>query len=182
MPLTARQVVVLVTGVPAAGKSTVGDLLARRFPRGVHVEGDVFRRMVLTGRVPESAHPSPEALRLLRMRYVLQAATADAYFDAGFSVVVEDVVIGPILRDYVDMIRSRPLCVVALTPRRDVVLAREESRATTTYPDRGELAAVDDALRHGTPRIGLWLESSEQTPEQTVDEILARAWDEARVT
>jgi hypothetical protein len=29
----------LVVGVQAAGKSTVADLLARRFDRGVHVQG-----------------------------------------------------------------------------------------------------------------------------------------------
>ena len=32
-----------------------------------------------------------------------------------------------------------------------------------------------------TPRIGLWLDTSEQTPAQTVDEILGRAWTEGRI-
>jgi chloramphenicol 3-O-phosphotransferase len=183
VPLTGRHVVVLVTGISAAGKSTVADLLARRFDRGVHVDGDVFRQMVVAGRVEETADPSPEAFRLLRLRYSLGAATADAYFDAAFSVVVQDVVVGPLLDDYVGMIRSRPLCVVTLAPRRDVVAAREASRAKTVYsPDLDQLAVVDDALRDRTPRMGLWLDTSEQTPEQTVDEIVARAWEEARVT
>ena len=31
-----------------------------------------------------------------------------------------------------------------------------------------------------TPRVGLWIDSSNQSPEQTVDEIIAR-WDEALV-
>jgi hypothetical protein len=34
----------------AAGKSTVGRLLASRFERGVHLEGDVFRRSIIGGR------------------------------------------------------------------------------------------------------------------------------------
>jgi dephospho-CoA kinase len=42
----------VITGVMAAGKSTVADLLARRFDRGVHVRGDVFRKMIVTGRDP----------------------------------------------------------------------------------------------------------------------------------
>jgi len=36
-------------------------------------------------------------------------------------------------------------------------------------------------LRHDTPRLGLWLDTSSQTPAETADEILSRAWDEARV-
>ena len=58
--------VFLVTGIPAAGKSTVADELARRFGRSVHVRGDVFRRMVVSGRVAMSPNPVPEAWAQLR--------------------------------------------------------------------------------------------------------------------
>lgn len=40
--------VVLITGVMAAGKSTVAQLLAESLPRAVHVRGDVFRRMIVS--------------------------------------------------------------------------------------------------------------------------------------
>jgi len=36
-------------------------------------------------------------------------------------------------------------------------------------------------MREETPRLGLWIDSSGQTPEQTVEGILERAWDEAAV-
>jgi chloramphenicol 3-O-phosphotransferase len=180
--LTERHVIVLVTGISASGKSTVADLLARRFDRAVHVKGDVFRRMVVTGRVEMTADRSPEASRQLRLRYALGAATSDAYFNEGFSVIVQDVVLGPMLNDYVAMIKSRPLCVVTLAPRRDVVAAREASRAKTAYRSGFEtIATLDDELREKTPRIGVWLDTSDQTPDETVDHIVARAWDEARV-
>jgi adenylylsulfate kinase-like enzyme len=42
--------VVLITGVMAAGKSTVAELMAGRLPRAAHVRGDVFRRMIVSGR------------------------------------------------------------------------------------------------------------------------------------
>ena len=172
---------VLVTGISAAGKTTVSDLLARRFDRAVHVKSDVFRRMVVAGRAEMAADPSPEALRQLRLRYALGASTSDAYFNDGFSVVVQDVVLGPMLHDYVAMIESRPLCVVTLAPRPDVVAVREASRGKTAYrPGFDSIAALDEALRR-TPRIGMWLDTSEQTPDETADEIVARAWEEARV-
>lgn len=89
--------IVLITGIMAAGKSTVAEELARRLPRSVHLRGDLFRRMVVNGRAEMTAELSEEAWR------------ADP------------------------------------------------------------------------PRIGLWLDTSEQTPAQTVDEILGRAWTEGRI-
>src|SRR5947208_16070138 len=63
--------VVLITGISAAGKSTVAELLARRFPQGVHVKGDVFRRMIVAGRAEMTASPSQQAYQQLRLRYRL---------------------------------------------------------------------------------------------------------------
>jgi cytidylate kinase len=175
--LDARPVV-LITGISAAGKSTVAELLARRFPRGVHVRGDVFRRMVVSGREEMTAAPSDEAKRQLALRYRLGAATADAYHEAGFAVVVQDVVLGAPLLGYVDTIRSRPLIVVVLAPSPAVVAEREKVRGKVGYPDgHASVNALDAALRDETPRIGLWIDSSKQGPDETVDEILARGLD-----
>lgn len=180
-PLVAARPVVLVTGIPAAGKSTVADGLARRFPRGVHVQGDVFRRMVVAGRHEMTAAASDEARRQLRLRYRLGAATADAYHQAGFAVVVQDVVLGPALADYAGWLRSRPRVVVVLAPRADVVAAREAGRRKTAYDGPDRIAELDAALREGTPHLGLWLDTSALDPDATVDEILRRGLDEGAV-
>ena len=95
MTLLEQPVVVFITGISAAGKSTVADLLAQRFDRGVHVKGDVFRRMIVAGREDMTVTPSEDALQQLSLRYRLGASTADAFFRQGFSVVVQDVVLGP---------------------------------------------------------------------------------------
>ena len=173
--------VFFVTGISAAGKTTVSELLAHRFDRGVHVKGDVFRRMVVSGRVHMRPGAPPEAERQLDLRYRLGAMTADAYFDAGFTVVVQDIVMGPALQTYIDRIRARPLYVVVLAPSLEVVSAREAARGKTAYqPDGPTVADLDGFLRNETPRIGLWLDTSEQTAKETVEEILRRK-DEALV-
>src|SRR6184192_104019 len=46
-PLMDEPLIYLITGPMAAGKSTVAHLLASRFDRGVHLEGDVFRRSIV---------------------------------------------------------------------------------------------------------------------------------------
>ncbi|MEU4476506.1 AAA family ATPase [Micromonospora sp. NPDC023966] len=172
--------VVLISGIMAAGKSTVAELLARRLPRAVHLRGDVFRRMIVSGRAAMTAQLTDEAWRQLRLRYDLAASAADRYAAAGFTVVLQDVVLGPDLPALVDGIRHRPLAVVVLAPRADVVAVRERDRPKQGYGD-WPVADLDAEFRADTPRIGLWLDTSAQTPEETVDEILARAWTAGRI-
>ncbi|MGM1062373.1 AAA family ATPase [Saccharothrix sp. Mg75] len=180
MTSAPERAVILITGIQAAGKSTVAQLLAERLPRSVHLRGDLFRRMVVNGRADMTPEPSEEAVRQLRLRYRLTAATADAYFRDGFTVVAQDVILGDHLADVVRLIRQRPLLVVVLAPRVEAVAAREAGRAKNTY-DEWTVDLLDRGLRNDTPRLGLWLDTSDQTPEETVDEILDRAWTEARV-
>jgi cytidylate kinase len=122
--------VVLITGPSAAGKTTVARLLAQRFERGVHLEGDLFRRAIARGRIEMTPDADDAALAQLELRYRIAAAAADVYAAAGFAVVHEDVVAAP-------------------------------AELHRLFTDR-------------TPRIGAWLDTSEQTPEATVDAILAQ--------
>jgi cytidylate kinase len=179
--------VIVVTGIQAAGKSAIAQALAERLDRSVHLRGDVFRRMIVSGRAEMGpADPPAQAIAQLRLRYRLAAMAADAYADAGFSVVLQDIIIGSHLAGVVATIRSRPLYVVVLAPRADVVQARDHAR----HLARGKLAykpgdqspaELDAAFRRQTPRIGLWLDTSEQTITESVEEILARFHAEAEV-
>ncbi|MFI6174595.1 AAA family ATPase [Nonomuraea sp. NPDC051191] len=175
--------VVLVTGISASGKSTIAQALAERLPRSVHVRGDAFRRMVVRGRAemtPRAEEAADEAVRQLHLRYRLAAQTADLYFQAGFTSIVQDVVLGEDLERFTTWIRTRPLRVVVLAPDAAAVERRERERAKTGY-GAWTIAQLDATLRAGTPRIGLWLDTSGQTPDGTVAEIVARA-DEALVS
>lgn len=120
--------VVLITGVMASGKSTVAQALAERLPRSVHVRGDVFRRMVVSGRAEMVPGAYEEAAAQLRLRYRLSAMTADAYAGEGWTAVVQDVVLGEELTRYVELVRTRPLYVVVLAPEPQAVAEREARR------------------------------------------------------
>ena len=45
-----ERAIYLITGVMASGKSTVAERLATRMEKGVHLRGDVFRKMIASGR------------------------------------------------------------------------------------------------------------------------------------
>ncbi|MFG1947493.1 AAA family ATPase [Nonomuraea sp. NPDC048826] len=171
--------VYLITGIQAAGKSTVAQALAERLPRAAHVRGDAFRRMIVSGGAPMTPDAGDDALRQLRLRYRIAAAAADLYAGEGFTAVVQDVVLGQELELFTRLVTTRPLMVVVLAPDAATVARREAERGKTAY-GAWTVAALDEGLRRDTPRIGLWLDTSAQTPAETVEEILART-DEARV-
>ena len=179
MRLVDEPALFLITGIMAAGKSTVGQALAERFNRGVHVRGDHFRRAIVAGREDMTSDPSAEALAQLRLRYELAATVADRYVGAGFTTVMQDIIIGPMLNDVLSMITTRPLALVVLAPSADEVARRERERIKTGYTSITP-ADLDTVLRTQTSRLGLWLDSTSLTAPETVNEILRRV-DEALI-
>ena len=155
----------------AAGKSTVAQRLAERLPRAVHVRGDVFRRMIVSGRAEPEPGFTAEQRRQLDLRYRLSALTADEYATAGFTAVVQDVILGEDLPAYAQRVRTRPCHVVVLAPREDVVAGRDAQRSKTGYGGGWTVAALAADLA-ATPGIGLWLDNSDLTVDETVDRIL----------
>jgi hypothetical protein len=171
----------LVTGAQASGKSTVADVLARRFERGVHVRGGQFYRWAVRGWVhvgQPGGDDDDEVRRLLYLRYRLSSLVADEYAAAGFTTVVQDNVYGPDVEAWLDRIAARRRHLVVLRPSVAVVEQRDEERRSSLgkVAYRGGFTpAENDAHLAATRRdVGLWLDTSEQTAEETMDEILAR--------
>ena len=171
---------ILITGIMASGKSTVAQQLAEQLPKSVHLRGDVFRKMMVNGRVPMEPPLTDEAFAQLKLRYQIAATAARQYCEAGFTVVYQDVIIGDILKDVVAMHRTEfPLSVVVLCPSPEVALQRDSTRHKQTYTGWTP-EDLDRALREETPQIGLWLDTTNLSIEETVAMILNRI-DEARV-
>jgi predicted kinase len=123
----------VISGVSAAGKSTVARLLAERFQHGVCVPGDAIRAMMVSGRVDMRPGAGAEALRQLALRYSGALAVADVFLGAGFDVVVEDVIIGPILRDFLGLVPMPEFHLVFLDPDAAAIEQRERERDRIAY-------------------------------------------------
>jgi chloramphenicol 3-O-phosphotransferase len=177
-----RPKVVLITGMQAAGKSTVAPLLAARLgPPAATLDGDVFYRGVVAGAEGMTPEPSAEAVRQLELRYAASALVAQHYADAGFDFVCSDIVLGEHVEKWFAGLRGVDTYLVVLTPSVESIVERELARGSNnSYRDWQEPGgSLEDAVRtlqtglDEIPRRGLWLDSTGQTAEQSVDAILA---------
>jgi broad-specificity NMP kinase len=159
----------LITGIPGAGKTTVARLLAQRFPLAAHVEGDRLQELVVSGGLWPDQEPREEALRQLRLRTENAALLAESFHRAGIVPVVDDVVI---TRERLAIYTRRlSLRLVVLAPALEVALQRDRRRGYKLVGDRW--AHLDDEQRQELGGVGLWIDTSRQTPERTVDAILS---------
>ncbi|MFT4107022.1 MAG: AAA family ATPase [Lacrimispora sp.] len=166
-----EKAIYLITGIMASGKSTVAELLASKLENSVHLRGDIFRTMIVSGRAEMSPQPSDEAVRQLHLRYRLTADVAGTYYDNGFSVVMQDNYYGEEFSRVLDMLGDRNVHVIVLCPNVETVKKREALRGKVGYIGFTPEALYADFMKE-TPQIGFWINTSDQSPEQSVEDIL----------
>lgn len=170
---------ILLTGAPGAGKSSVARALLGRFAHGLHIPVDTLRELVVAG----IAHPVPEWTAETSRQFGLARATAAAmarlYLAAGFAVAIDDV-IAPEDADahFAELAAERSPLKVLLYPDLATTLERNQRRTGKAFDPLGLEPAIrhlhsttDPAryARHGWQII----DTSAHTIEQTVDAILA---------
>ena len=162
--------IVLVSGVPGAGKTTIAALLAARLPRAVHIEADALQRMIVSGARWPDQEPIEEGFRQLRLRGRNSCLLADSFSAAGFVSIIDDIVIGSRLDEYVSDLRRSPVYLVMLLPALEVL--RERNRTRSKSDVFHQSLQLDPVARTENAASGWHLDTSSLTANETVDRIL----------
>ncbi len=173
--------IIVVSGIQGAGKSTVARSLAERFSRAVHIEADALQRMIVSGGewAGEAGEPTDEAARQLRLRLHNACLLARSFFEAGFTAVVDDIIIGERFDHLRADLAGVPFRLIVLAPDVAVAVARDAARDYTVGEEWARY--LDEEQRRTMVGSGLWVDNSGQTAAETVDEVMSRLGNEGLI-
>src|SRR3990172_10477194 len=117
---------VIISGPPNAGKSATAEALCQRYDRMLHIDMRVLRDFLRMGRL-RPWDRSPEGRRQRELLIASACEMARRFLEAGYGVVIDDVVTEEDLAAYRELLLS---CLAAahfvvLLPPLELVLERE---------------------------------------------------------
>ncbi len=170
-----RGSLLILTGPPGAGKSSVARIVAEGASRpAVHLHTDSFYVWIRTGFV---APYLPEAARQNDVVLGVIAEAACGYARGGYDVVLDGVV-GPwALQPFRDAAKrdGLDLFYVVLRPSLDVTLARGTARETAELTEVEALTGMHAAFGGLGELEQHVMDTTEQTVDETADAVRRRA-------
>ena len=161
--------VLILTGAPGSGKTTVAELLAAKRERSVHLESDRFFNFIRAGRI-EPWKPESHEQNTLVMRVVAQAAVG--YAAAGYFTIIDGIVIpGWFFEPLLDALGAagHRVAFAVLRAPRDVCAARAAARASDRLSDARVVERLWRAFSDLGPLAGHAIDSDGRTAQATAD-------------
>ena len=165
--------VLILTGPPGAGKSSVALALADRYDRVAHIDVDTLRHFVTPTGYRAPGKLGFELQRALATRNA--CSLARNFMAERFAVIIDDVVPG---REELDLYLEElgpaglPVHFVRLLPSREVCKARNAGRREGRMPE-SRIDVVYGEFEAARDMPGSVIDSSELTLEATVDRLQA---------
>ena len=165
--------IVIVSGPPGAGKSTVCELLCERYDRTVHLETDDVYAWIRMG-FTQPWKPGSLRQNLMATRAAARAATAFA--EEGFGVFI-DGVIGPVhLPVYVDELKAArvPIHLAVLLPSLESAVRRAAEREKSIIGAEEMFRRVYPMFTDAGDFGGRTIDSTHMSAQQVADLVMEK--------
>jgi len=166
--------IIFITGMAGAGKSTVGRLVARHFPKCLFIQVDELREKMVKGYAgPEGGIFTEEAMQQFQMARSTAIYMARLYANQGVDVVIDDVCVPPnFIEQYAALFEIPEVQRVLLYPKAPIVIERIKQRGGPMEHIK-YVPVVYNFLDSMSKDGWIVLDSSDWTIEQTVNEVLS---------
>lgn len=157
---------IILSGPPAAGKSSVGQSLAKKFPKSAYFSVDTIRHFVKGGFVK----PADDTVKIGQSKLAAEISKdiIRRYLQNGYVVIIDDVIGDKNLTEYQKEFPD--VFGFLLFPSLEVLKQRDKLRSGTEEMD----GRIDDLYKEFTsnkPSVFNLVDSSRKTLKETVEDI-----------